>query len=122
MPLLRKPGRAETHADDTRGLLVITSGMSVRFGQSCAHLGIVPARLLRSLGVNGPRLDQWMARLDLAQGLRPRVAPHDGLPPAGIEAGKGRQKGITTHISADAFDVPFAGQSDERLREHAQAA
>jgi len=103
-------------------LLVITSDMSVRFGQSCAHLDIATARLLRSLGVNAPGRDRRIARLGLAQVRRIREAAHGSPPVVRVEANEGHQKRIAAYKGAEALNITAASQPHELPRQHPQAA
>src|SRR5215831_4137401 len=122
MPLLRLPGRAKTHAEETRRLLVIASGHSVGLRQLGAHCRVTPVCLQRAPCIDESGLDQRMARFCLTQGLRFRVREHGALPAVGIEAIEGTQKRIAANIAAETLDISLFGQSLESHREGLQVA
>ena len=108
MPPLRKPGRAKTHAEDARSLLIIAAGHSIRVRQLGAHHWVAPVGLLYSFGIDEPGFGQRMARFGLTQSLSRCMSTHDALPALRGEPIEGRQEGLTAEIGAKGIDVAVA--------------
>jgi hypothetical protein len=104
---LGQPCRANSHTENSGGVLVVAASSNVGVGQLSAHSGITPAGLLCPLSVNGLARDQAMEGFRFAQCFRRRVRAHGALPTLRLKAAEGGHEGFGAQVAAQGFDAPL---------------